>query len=562
MPFAIPSDSARILQALRMTHAVVEFDLSGRILDANENFCRLLSYSKAKIIGRHHSMFAPSDDVVRSNEEVLWEKLRQGEFEHCQYKCVANGHRDLWIDGTYIPVLRAGKAYKVFMIATDVTDAVFRAADNAGKVAAISKSQAVIEFNPDGYILDANPNFLGAMGFELIEVQGRHHSMFCGDAVVGSREYRQFWERLKTGEFIADEFERIGKNGRIVHIQASYNPIFDTTGRVMKVVKFATDVTARVQNVEALASSLNDLANGDLTTTLAEPFVPALERLRVDFNATVQRLSEALSAVARNAETIAASSAEVRSAADDLSRRTENQAASLEETAAALDEITTTVAESSRRAHEASNLVDTTRVNAEKSGAVVREAIEAMGAIKTSSRQISGIVGLIDEIAFQTNLLALNAGVEAARAGDAGKGFAVVAQEVRALSQRSASAAKEIKALIASSTEQVTRGVTLVDQTGAALSQIVAQIQQISTNVAAIVETAKEQSTGLLEVNKALNVLDRGTQQNAAMVEQTNAATGVLANEARGLFSLVGEFHLHRSLDRLNGTCPCFEHAA
>lgn len=545
-----------------MTHAVVEFDLSGRILDANENFFRLLSYESSEIIGRHHSMFVPSDDVARSNEEVLWEKLRRGEFEHCQYKRVANGDRELWIDGSYIPVLRSGKAYKVFMIATDVTDAVIRAAETAGKVAAISKSQAVIEFNPDGYILDANPNFLQAMGLELTEVQGRHHSMFCGEAVVGSQEYGQFWERLKSGEFIADEFERIGKNGRIVHIQASYNPIFDTTGRVMKVVKFATDVTARVQNVEALASSLNDLANGDLTTKLAEPFVPALERLRVDFNATAQRLSEALSAVARNAETIAASSAEVRSAVDDLSRRTENQAASLEQTAAALDEITTTVADSSRRAHEASNLVDTTRVNAEKSGAVVRRAIEAMGAIETSSRQISGIVSLIDEIAFKTNLLALNAGVEAARAGDAGKGFAVVAQEVRALSQRSASAAKEIKALIASSTEQVTRGVTLVDQTGAALSQIVAQIQLISTNVAAIVETAKEQSTGLLEINKALNVLDQGTQQNAAMVEQTNAATRFLANEAGGLFSLVGEFHLHRSLDRLNGTCPCFEHAA
>lgn len=163
------------------------------------------------------------------------------------------------------------------MIATDVTEAVLRAAETAGEVAAISKSQAVIEFNPDGYILDANPNFLRTMGFELMEVKGRHHSMFCGEAVVGSREYRQFWDRLKTGEFIADEFERIGKNGRIVHIQASYNPIFDATGRVMKIVKFATDVTARVQNVETLASSLNDLAKGDLTTRLAEPFVPALE---------------------------------------------------------------------------------------------------------------------------------------------------------------------------------------------------------------------------------------------------------------------------------------------
>lgn len=562
MPIAIPTDAARVLQALRMSHAVVEFDLSGNILGANENFCRLLSYDSSDIIGRHHSMFVPSDDVVSSEEMALWAKLKQGEFEHRQYKRLAKGGREVWIDGCYNPVLRAGKVYKVIMIATDISEAVLRAAENAGKVTAISKSQAVIEFNPDGYILDANSNFLRAMGFELTEVRGQHHSMFCGGSVAQSQEYRQFWERLRRGEFIADEFERIGKNGRIVHIQASYNPIFDATGRVVKVVKFATDVTARVQNVETLAASLHDLAKGDLTKKLTEPFVPALERLRVDFNATAQRLREAVSAVARNAETIAASSAEVRSAADDLSRRTGDQAASLEETAAALDEITTTVADNSRRAAEASDLVETTRVNAEKSGAVVRQAIEAMGAIETSSRQISGIVGLIDEIAFQTNLLALNAGVEAARAGDAGKGFAVVAQEVRALSQRSASAAKEIKELMASSAEKVKQGVTLVDQTGAALTEIAEQVQQISTNVAAIVETAKEQSTGLIEINRAVNILDQGTQQNAAMVEQTNAASSILANEANGLFSLVGQFHIDRSLDSLNGTRSCLERAA
>ena len=269
-----------------------------------------------------------------------------------------------------------------------------------------------------------------------------------------------------------------------------------------------------------------------------------METVRKDFNEAVAGLNDTMRTVETNANAIASGAQEIRSAADDLAKRTEQQAASVEETAAALDEITTTVGDSSRRADEAGSLVAQTRVGAEKSGAVVKKAIDAMGQIEQSSREISNIIGVIDDIAFQTNLLALNAGVEAARAGEAGKGFAVVAQEVRELAQRSASAAKDIKALITTSGEQVKSGVALVDETGRALQAILAIVQEVHTNVAAIVEASREQSTGLREINTAVNSMDQATQQNAAMVEESTAASHAMAREAEALHTLIRRFRL------------------
>ncbi|MBP2234727.1 methyl-accepting chemotaxis protein [Sinorhizobium kostiense] len=296
--------------------------------------------------------------------------------------------------------------------------------------------------------------------------------------------------------------------------------------------------------VKQLAEALQGLANGDLTRHIATPFIPSLDRLRTDFNQAVEKLRGAMQKVAENASAIASGAQEIRSASDDLAKRTENQAASVEETAAALEEITTTVSDSSSRAQEAGKLVRQTKENAEHSGRVVRNAVDAMGKIEASATEIGNIIGVIDEIAFQTNLLALNAGVEAARAGDAGKGFAVVAQEVRELAQRSAKAAKEIKELINTSNDHVKNGVSLVGETGTALQEIVVQVQQVDGNVIAIVEASKEQATGLKEINASVNAMDQGTQQNAAMVEQSTAAAHSLACEAEALFQLLAQFNI------------------
>jgi methyl-accepting chemotaxis protein len=298
--------------------------------------------------------------------------------------------------------------------------------------------------------------------------------------------------------------------------------------------------------VVELRNGLERLASGDVAHRLSKSFAPHLDGLRQNFNTSMDTLQETLQAVGNNASSIDAGAREMRSSADDLAKRTEQQAASVEETAAALEQITTTVKDSARRAEEMGALVAKARHGAELSGTVVQQAVQAMHQIEQSSAEITNIIGVIDEIAFQTNLLALNAGVEAARAGDAGKGFAVVAQEVRELAQRSAQAAKEIKTLIGTSGELVRNGVKLVSETGTALNTIVVDVQQINGNVAAIVEAAREQSIGLQEINTAVNSMDQGTQQNAAMVEQATAATHTLSRDAGALTQLLSQFNLGR----------------
>ena len=300
----------------------------------------------------------------------------------------------------------------------------------------------------------------------------------------------------------------------------------------------------QTRTVHALAEALDALAAGDLTARMPDALADDYAKLRSDFNGAMNALQTAMSGVIGNVQGMSNGVREITGAADDLSRRTEQQAASLEETAAALDEITATVKKTSEGAMEATAAVASARTDADRGGEVVREAVAAMSRIETSADQIGQIIGVIDEIAFQTNLLALNAGVEAARAGDAGRGFAVVASEVRALAQRSAGAAKEIKGLISASSREVGAGVALVGRTGEALDRIVGQVARVDELVREIAASAREQATGLNEVNAAVNQMDQVTQQNAAMVEQSTAASHALASECDALNQLVCGFRL------------------
>jgi methyl-accepting chemotaxis protein len=540
--FGSAAGAKAVLDAVSRSQAVIEFDMAGNILFANENFCQAMGYRLDEIVGRPHSMFVEPEEAKSADYAAFWKQLNKGEFDRRQYKRIGKGGREVWIEASYNPVFKGSTPYKVVKFATVITDTKLKSAEDAGKLDALSRAQATIEFTPDGHILTANENFLKTLGYTLEEIRGRHHSMFCDPAYADSAAYREFWRSLAAGQFAADEFARIGKGGRKVFIQASYNPIFDMSGKVFKVVKFATDVSERVRAVNELAVGLQAMADGDLDQTIEKPFIASLETLRTDYNSSIGRLRSAMQAIARNATQIASGTREISAASDDLARRSESQASSVEETAAAVTEISTTVSDSARRAADAGRLVDDTTKSAQDSADVVRQTVDAMARIERSSTQIAGIVSVIDDIAFQTNLLALNAGVEAARAGEAGKGFAVVAQEVRQLAQRSADAAKEIKALIHDSEASVRDGVALVDKTGAALEAIASRVLQVHDNVSGIVVAAREQSQALGQINEAVMSMDQDTQRNAAMVEQTASASRKLAAEASALFELIGQF--------------------
>ncbi|MGO4619625.1 methyl-accepting chemotaxis protein [Ensifer sp. 2YAB10] len=550
LPSLFSSDAKAMLDAINRSQAIIEFDLTGNILTANENFCRAMGYELREIVGRHHRIFVQPEEAASAAYRDFWTRLARGEYDRQQYKRIGKGGREIWIEASYNPVFKGKTPYKVVKFATDITATKAKSTDDQGKIDALSRAQAIIEFTPAGEIITANKNFLKTMGYELHEIVGRHHSMFCEPDYAHSPDYAAFWRDLSAGRFATDQFMRLGKGGRKVFIQASYNPILDDAGRVLKVVKFALDVSDRVLAVREIGDGLGRLAECNIRMTLDEPFVGELEGLRRDFNTSIGMFQETLSAVLRQTRELNDNSHEMKDAAEHLSERTRQQASALEQTSAALEQATVSVRTSTENTQQTRTLVQNARQSAHASSGVVRDAVTAMQRIKAASEEISQIIGVIDEIAFQTNLLALNAGVEAARAGDAGKGFAVVAQEVRELAQRSAKAAKEIKDLIHNSVTEVAEGVRLVGDTGNALKEIEDFVAAIDTRIEAIAMAATEQTTGLGEISLAVNDIDAMTQQNAGMVDRTADVSVRLAEGAQRLTDLVNRFQLNRRAER------------
>jgi methyl-accepting chemotaxis protein len=543
------ADQEGQLQAISKAQAVIEFDLQGNILRANENFLKTVGYTIEEVRGKHHGIFVDpgyrQSDAYRS----FWQSLREGRFDAGQYKRFGKGGQEIWIQASYNPIFDPeGRPFKVVKYATEITEQRRRQADQQGQLEAIGKAQAVIAFDLRGNILEANENFLKAMGYRAEEVVGRHHSMFVEESHKSSAEYRNFWDRLGAGHYDAGQYLRVGAGGKQIWIQASYNPILDPEGKPFKVVKFATDITAQkraeveLQEVMTETTAVMDaLAAGDLTLDMTEA-EDRFSALRGAINASMANLRKMVGEIREGASRIAQGAGEINEGNTNLSSRTQEQAAALEETASTIEEMTATVRQNANNSRQANQVATSARGMAEKGGAVVGQAVLAMAEINQSSKKISDIIGVIDEIAFQTNLLALNAAVEAARAGEQGRGFAVVAAEVRNLAQRSAGAAKEIKTLIKDSVEKVQDGSRLVDQSGSTLSEIVQEVKKVSDIIAEIAAASEEQAAGIEQVNKAVSQMDEMTQQNAALVEQAAAASSSMEDQARQLDRLVAMF--------------------
>ncbi|WP_018983582.1 methyl-accepting chemotaxis protein [Salinimonas chungwhensis] len=534
-----------MLTALSNAQALAEYTVDGEFVDCNDNFSVLTGYAKDDVLGKPHSILLDGKDRTPERYQAFWKALSKGERKSGEFKRITQSGEEIWLQSSYNPILDTkGSVVKVVEFAIDITADKLKNAYFEGQIAAISKSQAVIEFDMDGMILDANENFLSVTGYALKDIKGKHHSMFVDSETRNSIDYRTFWEGLNKGQYQSGEYRRIGKNGKEVWIQASYNPIFDQNGDPFRVVKYATDVTARTTAIYDIKAVMGQLAKGDLTCEINHELEGEFQVLGSAINHFIRDLRNTVNRINTAVETINSASSEIASGNADLSSRTEQQASSLEETASSMEQLTGTVRLNAENAEQASSLASQASEIAVKGGKVIQEVVETMASINESAQQISDIIGVIDGIAFQTNILALNAAVEAARAGEQGRGFAVVASEVRTLAQRSAGAAKDIKELISGSVAKIASGNTLVNESGETMGNVVTSIKRVNDIMTEIAAASAEQATGIDEISKAVSQMDEMTQQNAALVEEAAAAAESMQQQSEQLAERVATFKL------------------
>ncbi|MCV0424094.1 MAG: PAS domain-containing methyl-accepting chemotaxis protein [Roseibium sp.] len=481
MAFLVRNSAKAILDAFSRSQAMIEFTPDGVILDANPNFLGAMGYALEEIKGQHHRLFV-DPDYAESQEYVdFWHELAEGQFKAAEFLRFDKQGNDVWIQASYNPVMNgAGKVVKVVKIAADITAQKMRNADNEGQVDAINRSQAVIHFELDGTILDANDNFLSAMGYSLEEIQGQHHGMFVEPDFRESAEYRQFWEDLAAGQFKSNEFKRIAKGGREIWIQATYNPIYDAAGRPFKVVKFASDITEQVTE----------------------------RHRRVE---TQKKIDEDLSEIAQ-------SISEASHQANESASASEQTSSSVQTVAAAAEELVASIQEISRQVQVALEVSQNAVGEAERSS-------EIMSGLSEDAKTIGSVIELIDGIADQTNLLALNATIEAARAGEAGKGFAVVASEVKNLASQTSKATEEISAQVSSVQETTENAVDAI----ASIMAVIKNIGEIATSISTAVEeqtaVTNDISSNMQSAAQGVDLITKNMQVISSATTQIDAAT-------------------------------------